>query len=133
MREKRILLVDDDEAQVNTFRSVLEREGYRVETALTSREALRKAGDIRFDLAILDIALPDIRGDEISGELRRRDQDINIILITGYPSLQDCIDTLDLGIHEILLKPIAPSELLLSIKEALGGASGNPHMETRIK
>ncbi len=49
------------------------------------------------------------------------DGGLSIILVTGYPSMQDCIDALDLGIHEILLKPIDSEELLRVTREALSG------------
>ena len=119
MGKKKILLVDDDESLVNTFQSVLQGEGYTVKTALTAKQALKKAEKSKFDLAILDIVLPDMRGDVVANELKKHDREIGIILITGYPYFQDCIDSLNIGIHEILLKPIGSDELLRITKEAL--------------
>jgi len=119
VKGKQILLVDDDEALVNTYRDILRREGYHVEAAFTGKEALDKVKHQRFDLVILDIVLPDIRGDMVASAIRRDDDSVGLIFITGYPSFQDCIDALDIGIHEILLKPIAPRELLEATRELL--------------
>lgn len=119
MNKKNILVVDDDESLVDTFQLLLQGEGYAVETALTAKQALDKTKRSKFDLVILDIVLPDMRGDEVAKELRKNNHNIGIILITGYPSFQDCIDSLNIGIHDILLKPIGPDELLRVTKEAL--------------
>jgi len=58
-------------------------------------------------------------GDEVARVLRREDEKSGIILMTGYRSFQDCIDALDIGINEILLKPIEPDELLRATKDSL--------------
>lgn len=121
MVESPILIVDDDELQLRTFKRILEGEGHPVMASTTGAAALEMAERGKFSLAFLDIKLPDIRGDELARRLRELDGGLSIILITGYPSMQDCIDALDLGIHEILLKPIDSEELLRVTREALSG------------
>lgn len=121
MVESPILIVDDDEFQLRTFKSILEGEGHPVMASTTGAAALEMAERGKFSLALLDIKLPDIRGDELARRLRELDGGLSIILVTGYPSMQDCIDALDLGIHEILLKPIDSEELLRVTREALSG------------
>jgi len=111
--------VDDDETLVNSFQTILQEEGYLVETAKTGQQALDKAKKTRFHLAILDIKLPDIMGDEVARKLKKQYDNIDIVIITGYPSFKDCIDALDIGINEILLKPIGSAELLRVTQEAL--------------
>ena len=119
MNRKRILIVDDDENLVNLFQMILNEEGYLVETATTGLQALEKAKKTEFHLVILDIKLQDIMGDEVARELKNKDDKIGIVLITGYPSFKDCIDALDIGIEEILLKPIGTAELLRVVQEAI--------------
>ncbi len=119
MKKRCILLVDDDETQLRTFQEILQGAGYLVETATTGEQALDKVKTARFDLVVLDIKLPDILGDEVARVLRREDEKSGIILMTGYRSFQDCIDALDIGINEILLKPIEPDELLRATKDSL--------------
>ena len=118
MNEKRILLVDDDEALVKTFQSVLLREGYFVDIAMTANRALKKVEKEKYNLVVLDVVLSYILGCEVAHKIRQQDDEIRIILITGYPQFQECIDSLKLGIQEILLKPIAPSEILRVTREA---------------
>ena len=116
--KKKILLVDDDREFVNLFSSIIESEGYIVEVAFSGQEALDKFKKSAFDLLILDIKLPDMNGDKVAKKVRDKDKNIIIIIITGFPELQDSITALDIGIQDILLKPISSSEILRSIKEA---------------
>ena len=119
MSNKNILIVDDDEELLNIYRNLLENEGYIVTIASTSRDALEWAKKKRFHLAILDIVLPDIQGDKLARELKTMYEAIQIIFITGYPEFQNCIDSLDLGIAEILLKPLTQSEIITATENAL--------------
>lgn len=119
MNRKRILIVDDDENLVNLFQTILNEEGYLVDTATTGLQALEKAKNTEFHLVVLDIKLQDIMGDEVARELKKLNDKIGIVLITGYPSFKDCIDALDIGIEEILLKPIGTAELLRIIQELI--------------
>lgn len=119
MDEKRILIVDDDESLVDSFQMILRGDGHLVETATTGQQAIDKAKETKIHLAIIDIILPDLRGDEVARQLKRQDEKIGIVLITGYPYFQDCIDALDIGVKEILLKPINAYELIQVAREAL--------------
>lgn len=119
MESDHVLLVEDDEDQLVSFERILVSAGYSVEKASTGMEALRLVGEGQFGLAILDVKLPDIQGDEVAARLRARDDTVPIIFITGYPSLQESIEALDLGIQEILLKPIEPEELIRAARDAL--------------
>jgi len=119
MEAKRILLVDDDDTLTTSFQLMLQREGYQVDTASTGRQALDKIGEVKYQLVILDIKLPDILGTEVAGKIRSQDKEIRLVITTGYPDLADSIEAIDIGIEEILLKPINVDELLHVIKESL--------------
>lgn len=116
---ERILLVDDDETILVPFQHILQDEGYRVDTASNGREALEKAGETEYQMVISDIKLPDVQGIEVAKKIRKQYKDIRLIIITGFPDLADSIETIDLGIDEILIKPIKPDELLRAVKESL--------------
>lgn len=118
MSIKKILLVDDDESFLETFHGMLVSNGYFVETANTGRKALSKLKTAEFDVLILDVVLPDLRGDELVRELRLMNKDIGIILVTGFSYLQRCINTIELGLLEILIKPIEPPEILGALELA---------------
>lgn len=113
------MIVDDDETLVTLFQMILQEEGYIVETAKTGQQALDVVKKTDFHLVLLDIKLPDIMGDEVASEVKKINDKTRIVLITGYPSFKDCIDALDIGIDEILLKPIGTTELLRVAKESI--------------
>jgi DNA-binding NtrC family response regulator len=114
-----ILLVDDDLELLRSFQMILRKAGYSVQTSANGKEAIRAVRQLKFEVAIVDIKLPDIMGDEVVRQIRKIDETMAVILITGYPSLQDCIDAIDLGIQEILLKPVGADELLRVTRDAL--------------
>jgi CheY-like chemotaxis protein len=107
-----ILIVDDDEFLGDTFKMLLEDSGFNVETALTGNQAMLKASQQDFDLAILDYRLPDTNGLELSKRLKERKKDISVVLLTGQVEALEEEGVMGLGSDEILLKPISPDELL---------------------
>jgi CheY-like chemotaxis protein len=115
-----VLLVDDDEFLTDTFKVLLEDAGFYVETASTGNQAMLKASKVDFDMAILDLKLPDITGGELSKRLKERNSDINVVILTGNADMLEGVDTSQLGKDEVLLKPVTPDELL-KIAEKLKG------------
>ncbi len=107
-----VLIVDDDEFLTETFKLMLEDAGFYVEAANTGAQALLKASQIDFDLAILDLKLPDTTGNELAKRLKDRNKKTNVILLTGQTEMLESIEKEDLGSDEVLLKPISPDELL---------------------
>jgi DNA-binding response OmpR family regulator len=116
---RRILLVEDDTTIVVPFQLILESEGYHVDTASTGRQAIENIGKNEYQVVILDMKLPDMQGIEVAREIRNKTDEINLIIMTGYPNLVDSIEALDIGISEILLKPINADEFLRTVEEAL--------------
>ena len=98
---------------------ILQEEGYIVETATTGLQALDLVKKTSFHLVMIDTKLPDLTGEEVYKELKKTEDKIGIVLLTDYASFEDCIDSLDMGIDEILIKPIKPSELLDVAKEVI--------------
>jgi CheY-like chemotaxis protein len=114
-----ILVVDDDKNLANTFKLILQSVGFRVDTAATGLQALYKANKTKYDLIILDVNLPDMLGDEVAEKLKDEDKDLNIIMITGYSSFKEGIEEKNLGINDILMKPIPPEDLVNITKKTL--------------
>src|ERR1051325_4547274 len=80
-----LVLIIDDEAEIReSLQTLLELEGYEVETASTGNEGLSHAGDRPFDLVLLDLALPDKNGLNVLAELHERDSQLPVIVITAY-------------------------------------------------
>ena len=113
-----ILVVDDDEYILKLYRLILEHEGYIICTASTGELALLEAQKTRYDLAILDMFLPDIRGDEVACKLRNIDDSIGIIFITGYDESLQIVESLNFDFY-IFLKPLSPEELLNTVENVL--------------
>ncbi|MBN2334452.1 response regulator [Candidatus Bathyarchaeota archaeon] len=117
MKEVTILLVDDDDNILYFTRLILEEGGYRVETAATGREAIEKAEQNDIDLALLDYRLPDITGEELVYKLKSLHENLEVIFLTGYRSLDE-----DVPLPEskmVLTKPITDEALLDAIKNVL--------------
>lgn len=115
MGKRSILLVDDDGDILFHFSNILDNNDFNVECVSYGEQAITKVKEKKYDLVILDIMLPDIRGDKLALELRHIDQNILFIFITGFPYMDYCINALDIGISEILIKPITTNELIDSI------------------
>ena len=119
MNGKRILVVDDDETIVESFKKLLKTNGYFVETALSGSEALEKTEKEFYDLALLDIKLPDMKGTELLAEIHEERPRMMKIMVTGHASLDNAVKALNLGADAYLKKPVNPEELLRVVAEKL--------------
>lgn len=112
-----ILVIDDEESLRRTIGRVLKQAGYDVTTAGDGREALRLLFEgfeaaSPFDVVFLDIRLPGMDGLQILKELRQRDTQLPVILLTAYGSLKTAVEALRLGATDYLLKPLDPEVLV---------------------
>jgi DNA-binding response OmpR family regulator len=114
-----ILVVDDDKSILRTFTRILKKNGYKIDTAETGKEAIEKAENGHYDLALVDIRLPDMDGTELLAKLRKQLENTIKIMITGFPSIESGVKALDEGADAYLVKPVKPEELLMLIKEKL--------------
>ena len=115
----RILIVDDDEAIRNSMKMILEDEGYFVDTAVTGAEALRKTRKTTYNVALLDIRLPDMEGVELLKLIGDGVPRTRKIMVTGYPSMQDAVAALNKNADAYLIKPVEVDNLLLTVKKQL--------------
>ena len=114
-----ILLVDDDVTITSSLSSILQSEGYQTDIAHTGKEAIEKSHMNIYDLAILDIKLPDIEGTSLLTELRETSPKTIKIMTTGYPLLDNAVTSLNKGADAFLMKPVDPEKLLETIKDKL--------------
>lgn len=115
----RILIVDDDTSICRTLSLILEDKGHTVQTANTGKEAIEKCSKTMFDVAILDIKLPDIEGTELLKALPQTTSKMVKVVFTGYPELKSAVKALDNGADAYLMKPVDPPALVKTIKEKL--------------
>jgi len=120
---KSILVVDDDRDILETLSDLLKVKGYSVDTAETGREALEKSETRMFNLALLDIKLPDMEGTELLGKLHEKSPRIMKIMVTGYPSVRNAIASLNMGADAYVLKPVNPKDLLKVVEQKLAEQS----------
>lgn len=118
-RKYAILVVDDDRSIRLTVSALLEQEGYEVDTAENGKEAIEKTNSKLFDLALIDVRLPDMLGVELLGKLKERTPKMAKIIVTGYPSMQNAITAVNEGADGYLLKPVNGEALLDSVRKHL--------------
>jgi len=114
-----ILIVDDDEGTASTLRLILRKEGYGAETAGSGRDAIEKAQESSFNLALLDIKLPDMQGTELIAPFKESCPDMVIIMVTAYASVETAIQALNKGASAYITKPLDMDEVLATVREAL--------------
>lgn len=115
--QKHILVIDDDKSILRTFTRILQKNGYAIDVAETGKEAMEKSKKQTFNLALIDIRLPDIDGTELLIKLQKVMPEAVKIMITGFPSLETGIKALDEGADAYLVKPVKPEELIALIEE----------------
>jgi DNA-binding NtrC family response regulator len=114
-----LLLVDDEEDLRSSLQETLELSHYHVTTAANAMRAKDAMENAKYDVAILDIRLPDGSGLDLLRELKEADPDIGIILITGYSEVESAVQAIEIGADDFLKKPFEPSELVVRIKELI--------------
>jgi DNA-binding NtrC family response regulator len=118
-KHTRILVVDDDDTIRTTMKAILEEEGYLVDLASTGKEAIQKTQEKTYNIALLDIRLPDIEGVELLKLMKDGVPRTRKIMVTGYPSIQNAIGALNKNADAYLLKPVDIEKLLTIVREQL--------------
>jgi two-component system response regulator PilR (NtrC family) len=115
----RILIIDDDENIRKVLQTILEDEGYYIETAETAKKGIEKSEESFYNLALIDIRLPDMEGIELLTKLRETKPKMRKIIVTGYPTLQNAVSAVNKGADGYVLKPFDVEKILAAIKEQL--------------
>ena len=114
-----ILVVDDEEVLQDVLGTLLKREGFRPVAARTGEEALLIAEREPIDLVLLDLMLPGMSGMEVLKQLRGRDPEQVVIVITAYSSIESAIEAMRVGAFHYIPKPFKNEEVLLTIRKGL--------------
>jgi DNA-binding NtrC family response regulator len=118
-RNARILAVDDDENIRKVIVAILEDEGYTVESVGTAKEAIEKSKRKFYNLALIDIRLPDMEGIELLTKFRETTPRMRKVIVTGYPTLQNAVDAVNKGADAYIVKPFDVKKVLKTIQEQL--------------
>ncbi len=125
MNNQLLVLVADDEPRITKLVALtLHGEGFRVVTANSGEEALRRAEEVRPDLVLLDIVMPDLDGIEVMRQLREW-RPVPVILLTAKGATADKARGLDLGADDYVAKPFHPDELAARVRAVLRRAAGS--------
>jgi DNA-binding NtrC family response regulator len=115
----RILIVDDDENIRKVLIAILEDEGYVVESVGTGRKAIEITKKQFFNIALIDIRLPDMEGTELLTRMKETTPRIRKIIITGYPTLQNAIEAVNRRADAYIMKPFDVDKVLETIENQL--------------
>jgi DNA-binding response OmpR family regulator len=118
-----VLVVEDEQKIRDLVRGYLEREGLSVVTTASGAEALTLHAEVRPDLVVLDLRLPDVPGESVAAEIRRY-ADTPILMLTAKAGESDRVAGLELGADDYLTKPFSPRELVLRAKAILRRTGG---------
>ena len=134
MSKDRLLIVDDDEAILRNLEKILQLEGYEIDIARTGFEAIEKTKTNFYNLALLDIKLPDMEGTELLKRMHETFPKMVKIMVTGYPDLENAIASLNSGADAYLIKPVSVQRLLDVVKQKLAEQKSLEEMtEEKVK
>ena len=118
-KEPRVLVVDDNADLADSLSEVLHDAGYAVRSAGTCAEALRRAADEPFEVALVDLRLPDGDGTALAPRLKELAPDGQVVLLTGFATLESAVRAVRAGACAYLVKPCAMQDLLLAVEQAM--------------
>lgn len=122
-----VLVIDDDEGVRKALSRALKGGGFEVETARNGALALEKSRLRLFNVALVDIRLPDIEGTKLLRRLREDNPDVIEIIITGYASTQNAVEAVNEGADGYVVKPFSPRDLLVMMNKKLRGEASKEY------
>jgi CheY-like chemotaxis protein len=115
----KILCVDDEEVILGSFRKILVLDGYSVDTVETGQEALGLIQKHHYDFVFTDLKMPMMDGVEVCKSVKHLRPDIDVIIITGYASVETAVETMKYGAMDYVQKPFTEDELIEFVKKTL--------------
>ena len=116
---RRVLIIDDERPVLMTLEALLNRHGYRVDTAGTASQGVKLLKSNLPSLVLLDLQLPDAHGLEMLDRIKTELPDVQVIILTAHDSLHNAIESIKRGAFHFISKPYAPEELLSLVENAL--------------
>jgi len=114
-----VLIIDDEVGIRESLQTLLELEGYDVETAANGEQGIARLGDRSFDLVLLDLALPDRNGIDLLGEIRAHAPQLSVIMITAYGTVENAVKAMQAGAANFVQKPWDNEKLLADVRAAV--------------
>jgi two-component system, NtrC family, response regulator AtoC len=126
---KRILIVDDEPLNLDLLDQELADIGHTTERAIDGSEALAKLDTVNPDLVLLDYQMPGMNGIEVLREIRKRDENLPVVIITAYGTIERAVEAVKAGADNFVTKPFDPEHLALVVKKALERAQLKSEVE----
>ncbi len=117
--QPQILIIDDETSICRACSLILAEQGYSESSRTTGKAGLREALSGDYDIILLDMRLPDLDGMQILAELREKKPEIQIIVMTGYSSVQNAVEAMKAGAFDYLAKPFTEDDIILTVKKAV--------------
>jgi DNA-binding NtrC family response regulator len=117
--KKKILIIDDESTIGISCKRILEQENFEVVFQQNARNGLQEALSGEYDLILLDLLLPEIEGMEILKTIKSKGITSEVVIITGYATVQTAVEAIKLGAAEYISKPFTPDELLINIEKVI--------------
>jgi len=114
-----VLIVEDDANIRVPLSTILQQKGYKTDTAKNGKEAIQKSKAKFYNLALLDIKLPDMEGTKLLTTMHENMPKMVKIMVTGYPSLENAVEALNHGADAYVIKPVKTEKLLALIEQKL--------------
>ncbi|MDU5081789.1 sigma-54-dependent transcriptional regulator [Tissierella carlieri] len=118
MESFRLLIVDDEEKFIEVLKDRLTRKGLHVEAVTSGIEAIKLVEELEFDVALFDVMMDKIDGLELLEKAKKIQPDMEVIMLTGYGTIESAIEAMRSGAYDYLSKPVNPIELELVLKRA---------------
>lgn len=119
MKPAKILIIDDEPVVCKGCRLALANENHLVEICMRGREGLDLLQEGDYDVILLDMKLPDMEGMEILRTIQKTKQNLQVIVMTGYSTVQNAVEAMKLGAFDYLCKPFTDEELMLAVQRAI--------------
>ena len=119
MQPARVLIVDDERSILMLLQEALTQWGYQVTTANTAQEAVEALKTQVFDAALTDVRMPEMSGLDLLREIKKRDESIEVVIMTGYPTISSAIEALKEGAYDYLSKPLILDELRMLMQRLM--------------
>jgi len=110
------LVVDDDPQVCKTVGKILQENNYQVQTFTQPRQALQAVRKTAFDIALIDIKMPDVSGVELVDKIKAEDDRVACLVMTAYPDVQSAAETMRLGARDYITKPFTEQQLLAAVE-----------------
>jgi len=127
-----ILIIEDDTAFCQMLQKFLSRKGHDVETSYTAPDAKAKFQESDFDVILTDLRLPDYDGIQLLTEIKEKNSNTQVILMTGYAEVGSAVKAMKNGAYDYISKPFTPDEIVMVIDSALKAKLGQSEQDKNV-